>query len=62
MLTLHPSRLRDGIIQSSLEKDSMDSSVTDRRDSLNLIVPQIPFNLVWSPMFATPQFEYEIHS
>src|SRR3989304_9352911 len=56
------SRSRDRIVQSSLEKDSMNGSVADRRDFLNLIVPQIPFNLVWSPMLATPQFEYEVHS
>jgi len=55
-LTPNPSRLGDGIVQSSLDEDSMDRSMADRRDPLNLVVSQVSFDLVWSPMFAASQF------
>ena len=60
-LTPNPSRRRDWIVQPSLDEDSMDRSMADRRDSLNLIVSQVPFDLVRSPMFAAPQLQDEVH-
>jgi hypothetical protein len=37
-LTPNPSRRLDWIVQSSLDEDSMDRSMADRRDPSNLIV------------------------
>ncbi len=48
-LTPNPSRPGDGIVQSSIDEDSMDRSMTDRRDPLNLIVSQVSFDFCSVP-------------
>ena len=39
----------------------MNGSVADRRGPLNLIVPQVPLDLVRTPMFAASQLKDEVH-
>ena len=60
-LTPNPSRRGNRIVQSSLDEDPVNRSVADRRDPLNLIVPRVAFDLVRTPMFATPQLHDEVH-
>jgi len=60
-LTPNPSRLGDGIVQSSLDENAMNRSMTDRRDPPDLVITQVSFDLVWSPMFAASQFQDKVH-
>ncbi len=39
----------------------MNGSVAYRRDPLNLIVPQVPLDLVRSPVLAASQLQDEVH-
>ena len=61
MFAPNPSGRVDGVVQSSLDEDSVNRSVADRPDALNSIVPQIAFDLVRSPMFAAFQLQDEVH-
>ena len=61
-LTPNPSRRGNRIVQSSLDEETVNRSVADRRDPLNLIVPQVAFDLVRTPMFAASQLQDEVHS
>lgn len=46
----------DRVIQSGLDEDSVDGSVTDRCDVFDPVVSQVSFNLAWSPVFVSSQF------
>ncbi len=61
MPTPNPSRRGNGIVQSSLDEDPVNRSVADRRDTLNLVVSQVPLDLVRTPMFAASQLQDEVH-
>ena len=59
--TPDPSWFEDGVVQSSLDENAIDRSMTDRRDPSNPIVSQVSLNLVRPPMFAASQFQDDVN-